>query len=50
MFAGLLAGRRWRGWRGRTAVKFTLAGFGLLLIGFIGSQAVIEFLLQRSTD
>lgn len=48
VFAGLLAGRHWRGWRGRTAVKFTLAGFGLLLVGFVGSQAVIELLLQRS--
>lgn len=50
VFAGLLAGRRWRGWRGRTAVKLTLAGFGLLLIGFVGSQAVLELLLHRSTD
>ncbi|WP_068860177.1 cytochrome C assembly family protein [Perlucidibaca aquatica] len=48
VFAGLLAGRFWRGWRGRTAVKFTLAGFALLLLGFVGSQAVIELLLNPS--
>lgn len=50
VFAGLLLGRHWRGWRGRTAVKFTLGGFALLLIGFVGSQAVIEFLINRSAS
>lgn len=45
LFAGLLLGRHWRGWRGRTAVRFTLSGFGLLLVGFIGSKLVLEFIL-----
>jgi ABC-type uncharacterized transport system permease subunit len=27
LFAALLAGRRFRGWRGKTALSFTLAGF-----------------------
>lgn len=48
VFAVLLAGRHWRGWRGRTAVRFTLAGFGLLLLGFVGSQFVLELVLARA--
>lgn len=48
VFAVLLAGRRWRGWRGRMAVRFTLAGFGLLLLGFVGSQFVLELILARA--
>ena len=47
-FTTLLAGRRWRGWRGRTAVRITLTGFGLLLLGFVGSQLVLELLLARA--
>lgn len=50
VFAGLLAGRYWWGWRGKTAVKLTLGGFALLLVGFIGSQAVIEFLIARNVS
>ena len=48
VFAILLLGRHWRGWRGRTAVRFTLTGFLLLLIGFIGSKFVLELVLPRS--
>lgn len=48
VFAILLLGRHWRGWRGRTAVRFTLTGFVLLLIGFIGSKFVLELVLPRS--
>lgn len=48
VFAVLLTGRRWRGWRGRTAVRFTLAGFGLLLLGFVGSRFVLELILART--
>lgn len=47
VFAILLAGRHWRGWRGRTAIRFTLSGFGVLLVGFFGSQLVLEFILKR---
>lgn len=46
VFAALLWGR-WRyGWRGRTAVKWTLSGFGFLLLAFVGSKLVLEYLLQ----
>lgn len=41
----LLLGRYWRGWRGRRAVHSTLAAFVFLLLGFVGSQVVIELLL-----
>jgi len=47
VFASLLSGRHWRGWRGRTAVRFTLAGFLLLLVGFVGSKFVLELVLAR---
>lgn len=48
VFACLLAGRHLRGWRGRTAVRFTLAGFALLLLGFVGSKLVLELILSRA--
>ena len=47
-FALLLAGRHLRGWRGRTALRWTLAGFVLLLLAYIGSRFVLEVLLGRS--
>jgi ABC-type uncharacterized transport system permease subunit len=46
---GILLFGRWRmGWRGQRAIKFTLWGFGLLLVGFIGSKFVLEILLGMS--
>jgi ABC-type uncharacterized transport system permease subunit len=48
VFGALLFGR-WRyGWRGRRAVYLTLAGMGLLLLAFFGSQFVLELVLKRS--
>lgn len=47
-FAVLLAGRYWRGWRGRTALRWTLGGFVLLLLAYIGSRFVLEVLLGRA--
>lgn len=47
LFGTLLVGRRLRGWRGRTALAFTTAGFGLLLLGYVGSRFVLEVILQR---
>lgn len=47
LFITLLAGRHWLGWRGVTAVRLTIAGFALLLLGFFGSQLVLEVILQR---
>lgn len=47
-FGALLAGR-WRlGWRGTTAVRWTLAAMGLLVLAFFGSQFVLELVLGRT--
>ena len=48
VFALLLWGRWKRGWRGRVAVRMTLAGIGLLLLAYFGSKLVLEVFLQRS--
>ncbi|MYN15061.1 hypothetical protein GSY71_18145 [Pusillimonas sp. TS35] len=47
-FAGLLAGRHLRGWRGRIALRWTLAGFAFLLLSYTGSRFVIDVILHRS--
>ncbi len=48
IFGGLLAGHFWRGWRGRTAVYWTLAGFTALMLAYVGSKAVLELVLHRA--
>ncbi|MCC2956730.1 cytochrome c biogenesis protein CcsA [Massilia sp. IC2-477] len=48
LFAALLAGRRWQGWRGKTALRFTLAGFATLALAYVGSRFVLEVVLHRS--
>jgi ABC-type uncharacterized transport system permease subunit len=47
IFGGLLAGHYLRGWRGRTAVYWTLAGFTALLFAYVGSKVVLELILKR---
>ena len=47
VFAGLLIGRHRAGWRGRTAIRWTLAGFLLLALAYFGSKAVLELILSR---
>jgi len=47
IFAALLAGRALYGWRGRVAMRWTLAGFLSLVLAYIGSKFVLEVLLQR---
>src|SRR5688572_6548103 len=47
IFAALLAGRHVYGWRGRIAVRWTLAGFLTLVLAYIGSKFVLEILLGR---
>lgn len=47
VFAVLLFGR-WRfGWRGRTAMRWTLSGFALLGLAYFGSKLVLESILGR---
>jgi len=48
VFGSLLFGRHFHGWRGRVAVRWTLAGFLLLVLAYLGSKFVIEVLLGRS--
>jgi len=48
VFALLLWGRWRRGWRGRVAVRMTLAGIGLLLLAYFGSKLILEIILERS--
>jgi ABC-type uncharacterized transport system permease subunit len=45
-FATLLAGRVRYGWRGRYAAQWTLGGSVVLLLGYIGSKIVLEFIMQ----
>ncbi len=47
-FAWLLAGRHFYGWRGRTALRWTLGGFVLLLLAYVGSRFVLEVVLGRN--
>jgi ABC-type uncharacterized transport system permease subunit len=46
-FALLLAGRHFYGWRGRTALRWTLTGFIMLLLAYVGSRFVLEVVLGR---
>ncbi|MDH4274804.1 MAG: cytochrome c biogenesis protein CcsA [Gammaproteobacteria bacterium] len=47
LFATLLWGH-WRyGWRGRTAVRWTVGGFVALMMAYFGSKYVLEVLLGR---
>lgn len=47
IFAALLVGRHAWGWRGRTALRWTMAGFLVLLLAYVGSHFVAEVLLGR---
>ena len=47
VFGGLLLGRHFRGWRGRTALYWTITGFTLLMLAYLGTQFVLEVLLGR---
>ncbi|RJQ47346.1 MAG: cytochrome C biogenesis protein [Gammaproteobacteria bacterium] len=47
VFGVLLWGRRRYGWRGRTAIRWTLTGFFVLMLAYFGSKLVLELVLQR---
>ncbi|MFT4520802.1 MAG: ABC-type uncharacterized transport system permease subunit [Halioglobus sp.] len=47
LFSTLLWGHYQLGWRSRTAVRLTLAGFALLMLAYFGSKLVLELVLQR---
>lgn len=48
LFATLLWGHYRLGWRSKTAVRLTLAGFALLMLAFFGSKLVLELILHRT--
>lgn len=47
VYGSLLIGHYKLGWRGQKAIRFTLIGFMLLAIGFIGSKFVLEMILGK---
>jgi len=47
VFVVLLWGRHRVGWRGVTAIRWTLSGFGLLVVGFFGSKLMLEIILAQ---
>lgn len=45
---GILLWGRWKfGWRGKTAIRWTLGGFVSLLLAYLGSKLVLELLLGQ---
>ena len=47
IFAVLLWGRHRLGWRGQTAIRWTLLGFSILMLSYLGSKFVRELLLHN---
>ncbi len=47
IYAWLLFGRYRYGWRGKTAIRWTLIGFVVLLLAYVGSSFVLHILLGR---
>ncbi|NOR71138.1 MAG: phosphohydrolase [Methylomarinum sp.] len=48
IFSGLLFGRTYYGWRGKTAMQWTLVGFVSLALAYLGSKFVLELILKTS--
>ena len=46
VYAILLCGRQFLGWRSHTAVRWTIGGFVLLMLAFFGSKIVIEMIMH----
>lgn len=46
VFAVLLFGRHRYGWRGLIAIRYTLAGFFILMLAYFGTKLVLEVILQ----
>lgn len=49
IFAILLTGRTFWGWRGHKAIRWTLGGFTSLMLGFFGSKLVFEVFMASNT-
>ena len=48
LFGVLLAGRFFRGWRGKRAIELYLIGFALLCLAYFGSRYILEEIFNRS--
>jgi ABC-type uncharacterized transport system permease subunit len=48
VFAILLLGRMYSGWRGQIAIRWTLGGFLSLMLAYFGSKMVLEWILERA--
>ena len=48
IFAILLSGRHYLGWRGQKAVRWTIGGFIALMLGYFGSKLVLELIITPS--
>ena len=46
VYAVLIFGRYHYGWRGQRAINWTWVGFSAILLGYLGSKFVIEFILS----
>jgi ABC-type uncharacterized transport system permease subunit len=47
IFGTLLWGHWTRGWRGKTAVRWTIGGFISLMLAYFGTKLVLELILKR---
>ena len=47
VFAVLLMGHHFHGWRGRIAVRWTMSGFVFLMLAYLGTKFVLEVMLHR---
>lgn len=47
LFGVLLVGRLRFGWRGRSAVRWTLSGFAILAVAYFGVKFVLEYVFGR---
>jgi ABC-type uncharacterized transport system permease subunit len=45
IYAVLLWGRHFLGWRGNSAIRWSLAGFTFLILAYLGSKLVLELIL-----
>lgn len=48
IYAVLLWGRHALGWRGNSAIRWTLAGFGFLFLAYLGTKLVLEMIIGTS--
>jgi ABC-type uncharacterized transport system permease subunit len=47
VYALFIAGHYVFGWRGLTTVRWTLVAFTLLVLGYLGSKFVLDYLIER---